>query len=317
MRAVNGLVVIGLCLTGLLVSYSNADVVRSKRDDADITIVTTIAEEPYVYENDGVFTGFIPDMMEKIKDEIRISYKFKLVPDKKYGQKNSGTWNGMIGQIQKDKADMAAAPMTISDERKEVVDFTEPFMTFDITVLVKKGANGSAPIKSVRDLADQTKIKYGLVKDGRTERIFEDAEDDPKFQKMWEEISGNSDNRLSSIEAGVKKVRKSNGNFAFIMERVSADYWVLKKPCELTTTAKAPDGKESSYAFALKKGWDKKKDFDDAIKKLKDDGTIDELKKKWWKGECGGSSAGAISSSLPFASIALLGIASAVLLRRL
>lgn len=109
-------------------------------------------------------------------------------------------------------------------------------MTFGITVLVKKPSDGSKlPIKSIRDLADQTPIKYGLLKDGNTEAIFKTAKDGDKFKVMWDEIR-NSQNRLGSNEEGVTKVRDGNGTFTFIMERVSAEYWILEKPCDHTTT---------------------------------------------------------------------------------
>ncbi len=35
---------------------------------------------------------------------------------------------GMIGEIVSRKADMAIAPLTISQKRMEVVDFSKPFM---------------------------------------------------------------------------------------------------------------------------------------------------------------------------------------------
>jgi ABC-type amino acid transport substrate-binding protein len=39
-------------------------------------------------------------------------------------------------------ADMAAAAITVSEERQTAVDFTRPFMTFDSAILMKKSTNG-------------------------------------------------------------------------------------------------------------------------------------------------------------------------------
>ncbi len=35
-------------------------------------------------------------------------------------------------------ADMAVAPLTINQERERVVDFSKPFMTTGITIMIKK-----------------------------------------------------------------------------------------------------------------------------------------------------------------------------------
>jgi ABC-type amino acid transport substrate-binding protein len=70
------------------------------------------------------------------------------------------------------KADMAAAAITVSEERRTAVDFTRPFMTFDSAILMKKPADGTPPIKSLEDLAAQSVVSYGVIRDGLTESYF-------------------------------------------------------------------------------------------------------------------------------------------------
>ena len=68
------------------------------------------------------------------------------------------------------EADLAAAPVTISEVRKKVVDFTEPFMNITTTVLVHRPKTGmDPPISTVKDLANQNDIQYGLIKNGMTQ----------------------------------------------------------------------------------------------------------------------------------------------------
>jgi ABC-type amino acid transport substrate-binding protein len=43
---------------------------------------------------------------------------------------------GMIGEIVSRKADLAIAPLTISQKRMEVVDFSKPFMNLGISIMV-------------------------------------------------------------------------------------------------------------------------------------------------------------------------------------
>jgi ionotropic glutamate receptor NMDA 1 len=47
-------------------------------------------------------------------------------------------WNGMIGELINDQSDMIVAPLTISPERAEVIDFSKPFKYQGLTILVKK-----------------------------------------------------------------------------------------------------------------------------------------------------------------------------------
>jgi ABC-type amino acid transport substrate-binding protein len=45
-------------------------------------------------------------------------------------------FQGMIGEIVSRTADMAIAPLTISQQRMEVVDFSKPFMNLGISIMV-------------------------------------------------------------------------------------------------------------------------------------------------------------------------------------
>lgn len=51
--------------------------------------------------------------------------------DGSYGTllKEPDKYNGMIGELLDQKADLAIAPLTVKEDRMKVVDFTQPFMT--------------------------------------------------------------------------------------------------------------------------------------------------------------------------------------------
>ena len=86
------------------------------------------------------------------------------------------------------RADLAAAPMTVSAARREVIDFTEPYMTFHTTILMKTSpAKDGDDISSVEDLVNQSEVKYGLLKDGITENFFKYTSN-ALYRKMWRAI---------------------------------------------------------------------------------------------------------------------------------
>lgn len=66
----------------------------------------------------------------------------KLLTDLKstrFRNKESGEWNGLIGDLVKGEIDIAVAGMTMTSEREEVVDFVAPY--FDqsgISIIIRK-----------------------------------------------------------------------------------------------------------------------------------------------------------------------------------
>lgn len=135
--------------------------------------VLTIVEQPFVYArrisdgescniHDGEVTcpwfnntidtvdrfyccrGYCIDLLKELAKRNNFTYSLALSPDGQFGtfgQKN-GTgkkeWNGLIGELVHDRADMIVAPLTINPERAQVIEFSKPFKYQGITILEKK-----------------------------------------------------------------------------------------------------------------------------------------------------------------------------------
>jgi len=87
-----------------------------------------------------VFEGYAIDLIKEVADTLKFNYSFKWVDDHKYGKrdKETGEWNGMMGELLAQKADLAVADLTITYEREQAVDFTMPFMNLGVSILFKK-----------------------------------------------------------------------------------------------------------------------------------------------------------------------------------
>ncbi|KAH3831334.1 hypothetical protein DPMN_104597 [Dreissena polymorpha] len=57
----------------------------------------------------------------------------------------------MIGELTRDEVDLAIAPLTINSQRERVVDFTKPFMSLGISIMIKKTALKKASVFSFMD----------------------------------------------------------------------------------------------------------------------------------------------------------------------
>ncbi|XP_021919064.1 glutamate receptor 1-like isoform X1 [Zootermopsis nevadensis] len=114
-------------------------------------IVTTIIEEPYIMmrtpepgENltgNERFEGYCKDLADLIAKRLGINYELSIVKDGNYGAENpdvKGGWDGMVGELIRKEADIAIASMTITSERERVIDFSKPFMSLGISIMIKK-----------------------------------------------------------------------------------------------------------------------------------------------------------------------------------
>ena len=83
--------------------------------------------------------GYCIDLIKVIARKLKFEYQVYMVPDGQYGDMDKkNNWNGLMGQVLEDKADMILAPITITPDRMNFVDFTKPFKYQGITILVKR-----------------------------------------------------------------------------------------------------------------------------------------------------------------------------------
>ncbi|BFZ14513.1 hypothetical protein BsWGS_17551 [Bradybaena similaris] len=113
-------------------------------------IITTIQKEPYVMIKkfpeqgkpmvaDENLEGFCIDLARAVAKEVKFDYVFMFVKDGSYGTLlDNTTWDGIVGELIRHEADMAIAPFTITAQRSRVIDFTKPFMSLGISIMIKR-----------------------------------------------------------------------------------------------------------------------------------------------------------------------------------
>ncbi|CAG9764246.1 unnamed protein product [Ceutorhynchus assimilis] len=86
------------------------------------------------------YEGFCIDVIQELSKLLGYNYTFLVQHDGKNGNFNRSTnrWDGVIGQIIDENADLAITDLTITSERENAVDFTSPFMNLGISILYKK-----------------------------------------------------------------------------------------------------------------------------------------------------------------------------------
>ena len=88
------------------------------------------------YWNKTCCVGYSVDLLKLLENDLHFIPRVYIVEDGSYGSKTMGEWNGMIGDVYKGKAEIAAAGLTITNLRLKDVQFTSPFMRAPLGILM-------------------------------------------------------------------------------------------------------------------------------------------------------------------------------------
>ncbi|KAJ3628095.1 hypothetical protein MTP99_015421 [Tenebrio molitor] len=144
------------------------------------------------------------------------------------------------------------------------------------------------PFSNVKELSEQTEIKYGAKRGGATANFFKNSGDDRVRSKIWKFMLAHDEEMTENNDEGAERTEKEH--YAFFMESTTIEY-VVERRCSLASVGPPLDDK--GYAIAMKKNSSYRNELSAAILKLQETGRIAALKEKWWKekrgaGNCGG-----------------------------
>uniref|UniRef100_A0A3Q2QM12 Glutamate receptor n=1 Tax=Fundulus heteroclitus TaxID=8078 RepID=A0A3Q2QM12_FUNHE len=89
--------------------------------------------------------GYCIDLLEKLAEDIGFTYDLYIVGDGKYGGYKNGRWTGLVGDLLSGAAHLAVTSFSINSARSQVIDFTSPFFSTSLGILVRT-RDTAAPI---------------------------------------------------------------------------------------------------------------------------------------------------------------------------
>ncbi|KAG7232461.1 hypothetical protein INR49_008839 [Caranx melampygus] len=89
--------------------------------------------------------GYCIDLLEKLAEDLGFKFDLYIVGDGKYGAWKGGRWTGLVGDLLNGLADMAVTSFSINSARSQVIDFTSPFFSTSLGILVRS-KDTAAPI---------------------------------------------------------------------------------------------------------------------------------------------------------------------------
>ena len=177
-------------------------------------------------------------------------------------QVGSINFDGLIPSLQAGNVDVVIAAMTINDERKKLVAFSDPYYESGLTIMVR---SNESEINSFEDLAGK---KIGVIV---SSTAFDMAKTIPDAQVFEYENSTDSFPALKSREVDALINDRPVNDYAIATNQVNA----VKVLPDLLTN--------ESYGIAVRKDdTEMLQKINEALKKLHDTGEYDQIYSKWF-----------------------------------
>ncbi|XP_076348381.1 glutamate receptor ionotropic, delta-2-like [Tachypleus tridentatus] len=98
---------------------------------------------PYVRVSESEDTvqlcGPMANLLEMLSTYVPFRYAIYIPSDHKWGIRlENGTWNGMVGMLQREEVDLALGPFTVTHERNEIVSFSFPLLMDSVVILTNR-----------------------------------------------------------------------------------------------------------------------------------------------------------------------------------
>ncbi len=212
-----------------------------------LVMVTNAEFPPYEYHDNNDIVGIDADIAKAIADKMGMELEIQDM-----------AFDSLIPAVQSGKADFTAAGMTVNEDRKKNVDFTDTYAQAAQVIIVKDGSEIKAPADlDGKKIGVQTgttgDIYAGDIKDGNINR----------YNKGMEAVMALTQGKIDAVVIDREPAK------VFVKENAG-----LKILDEAFT--------EEEYAIAVKKGNTELLDkMNAAIKELKDSGELQKIVDKY------------------------------------
>lgn len=213
-----------------------------------IVTVTEATFPPYEFREGGRIVGIDVDLMQAVAQEIG---KELVVEDMSF--------DSVISAVVTGKADVAASGITVTEDRKRQVNFSLPYVEAKQVIIVPE----NSAVKEAKDLKDKLiGVQHGTTGDTYVTKHIQEPERFP-----------NGALAVAALEAGKLDAVVLDGEPSKVHVSMRRNLKILDTP--LTT---------EEYAVAIsKKNTKLLEQVNAAIKKMKENGKLAEIKAKYIK----------------------------------
>lgn len=266
----------------------------------------TVSRYPFVEKNKyGNYTGYFVDLMDEISRIGQFNYTLKesLIPRTIYNEKPENLIEEFM-QRSFNRADFIIADyMFTGTSRINEVEFTEPYQTSGLSIILHRDRLTEYGIKNLDELLElqnrprppnsdgkaMEELAIGTVRSSNTYQQLTMSSDET-MRKLYQRILPYSNNLVDSRENGIK--RALSQPYALLQETLYNEL-AIDEHCELTQIL-VPTNDPSKiipfkYAIALRRGSPYMEKFNRALREMKENGKLEELKRRYWNRKCNGA----------------------------
>lgn len=238
-------------------------------NEGTLTVCSDIPYPPMEMEAENGYTGFDIELMRSVSEDLGLEMQVKDVGFE--GLQSGAT-------LAAGTCDVAASSMTITDERDENLDFSDPYFDANQSLLVPEDSN-------ISDIEDLDGRDVG-VQQGTTGQSYaeENAPEDANI------IAFPSDAELSSAIAA--------GQIEAILQDIPPNEQHVQESNPIPSKIVATFQTNENYGFAVEEEGSEQllNAINDALETLRNNGTYEELRNEFFTSEAGGGATATESS---------------------
>ena len=216
--------------------------------DGKLTWATSADFPPYEFVEDGKVVGIDAEIMEYIAGKLGLE-----------SSAENMDFSSVITAVSSGKTDVAASGITVNEDRKASVDFSDPYVTTSQVVIVRF----DSPIKEASEINGKNiGVQLNTTGDEYVTENFKDSTVE-RYGKGFEAIEALKQLKLDAVVIDGDTADKF----------IEADDDLVKLDTALT---------EEEYAFAVQKGNTALLDqINSALAEMKENGKLDEILSKY------------------------------------
>lgn len=233
-------------------------------------VATDASYAPMEYMENNAVVGFSHDILDAAAKSQNVKLEFVNTPFK-----------GLFANVDKGDSDIGLASITINDERKQQLDFSDPY--FEATQMIVT-TDRNANIKTFADL----KTRPASVQAATSGDLI--------LQDLQGKDSQNI-KRFETMPLAFKEL-ESGGVDAVVGDSSVVAYYVKQNPNAKLNTVVDPSFVKEHYGFAFKKGRNDglREAINKGLAQIKTDGTYDKIHTQWFGAPSGNSAAASTAS---------------------
>lgn len=235
-------------VAALALAFSLSSTAAEKK----LVVATDTAFVPFEFKQGDKYVGFDVDLWDAIAKELKLDYTLKPMD-----------FSGIIPALQTRNVDLALAGITITEERKKAIEFSDGYYKSGLQVMVRNNENDIKGISDLNGKVVAVKSGTGSVEYAKSNIKSKDLRQFPNIDSAYMELGTN---RADAVLHDTPNIlyfihTAGKGRFKAVGDSIEAQ----------------------QYGIAFPKGSDDLREkVNGALKTLKENGTYNTLYKKWF-----------------------------------